>query len=512
MADPIAWGMIDEVGEKVGGVGAKVDDIGPKIDNINKNVGAIAGDVENTLNTGMNTWTQSINKAVQDLKAETTEMHEVVNAAPVGIPAPSLQYIDAHSTASGIVVEYKANFANIGADKHEVLAQTKGVMVRYSSVAFPKNKEEGTLAFTDEDLFDVDAIGNCVAKTKQKSIIGLSNGTTYYIAAFPYSTYNTYNESIGDAQCAKCAYSATKGNLIVDVTSDFEYKPLGAYSATLKPASGGELITKQATGAAKVVFNSLDAGNYELSFSDTTHFDKPAKKTIAIVAGQTKKEAAQFRQALALSDCDFTEISEIAASGHAADFFFVGASKLIRIGGEDLTLEIAAFNHDDLPGGGKAPITFVFRNLLTDVRQMNPTNTNVGGFTGSQMYRWLQGDFLNSLPADLRAAIKMVNKKTSAGNQSSTIKTEPMKCFLLSEKEVGLQNYSAAGEGATYSLFTTTSKRIKKLANGAGEASIWWLRSPYASDSGHFCCVSTYGNADGYSAGSAYGVCVGFCI
>ena len=128
------------------------------------------------------------------------------------------------------------------------------------------------------------------------------------------------------------------------------------------------------------------------------------------------------------------------------------------------------------------------------------------------MYRWLQGDFLNSLPADLRAAIKMVNKKTSAGNQSSTIKTEPMKCFLLSEKEVGLQNYSAAGEGATYSLFTTTSKRIKKLANGAGEASIWWLRSPYASDSGHFCCVSTYGNADGYSAGSAYGVCVGFCI
>ena len=67
---------------------------------------------------------------------------------------------------------------------------------------------------------------------------------------------------------------------------------------------------------------------------------------------------------------------------------------------------------------------------------MNASNTNSGGFTGSEMYSWLQNTLLPTLPSDLQSVLKSVNKKTSAGSQSSTINTNSMKLFLFSEIEI----------------------------------------------------------------------------
>ena len=146
-------------------------------------------------------------------------------------------------------------------------------------------------------------------------------------------------------------------------------------------------------------------------------------------------------------------------------------------------------------------------------RRMNASNTNSGGFTGSEMYSWLQNTLLPTLPSDLQAVLKSVNKKTSAGSQSSTINTNSMKLFLFSEIEIfGSTTYSKAGEGSQYSYFATAANRIKYLSNGSGSASWWWERSPYGSGSNSFCVVSSSGGADGYSAHSAYGVCFGFCV
>lgn len=105
------------------------------------------------------------------------------------------------------------------------------------------------------------------------------------------------------------------------------------------------------------------------------------------------------------------------------------------------------FNHDDLASGGKAGITFGMKNLMATTRRMNASNTNSGGFTGSEMYSWLQNTLLPTLPSDLQAVLKSVNKKTSAGSQSSTINTNSMKLFLFSEIEIfGSTTYSKAGE------------------------------------------------------------------
>lgn len=235
-----------------------------------------------------------------------------------------------------------------------------------------------------------------------------------------------------------------------------------------------------------------------------TNYTAPANKTINVTVQMLSPT---------LANNTWAQIAAASEAGVAASTWSVGDTKNITVGGETLTVEIVGFNHDDLASGGKAGITFGLKNLMANTRQMNSSNTNAGGFTGSDMYDWLQGTLLNSLPSDLRAVLKSVNKKTSAGSQSSTINTNAMKIFLFSEIEIfGSVTYSKSGEGSQYSRFATASSRIKYLSNGSGSANVWWERSPYGDYSHGFCCVGSGGDAGHYSANLSWGVCFGFCV
>lgn len=76
MADPIAWGMIDEVGEKVDGV--------------NSNVQSIVNNVNDAMNNGLDGLDIKGNQLVEHVKNETAAMKEAIEAATFGVPAPSL--------------------------------------------------------------------------------------------------------------------------------------------------------------------------------------------------------------------------------------------------------------------------------------------------------------------------------------------------------------------------------------------------------------------------------------
>lgn len=215
-----------------------------------------------------------------------------------------------------------------------------------------------------------------------------------------------------------------------------------------------------------------------------------------------------------LNEYTWEEISYISSNGLASEYGFqVGDEKNITLStNEALTLAIMDFDHDDLADGtGYAGITFGLKNLMKDTRQMNSSNTNKNGFTGSAMYTWLQGELLNSLPSDLQTVIKMVNKKTSAGNESTTINTDAMNLFLFSEQEIfGAKTYSVGNEGTQYSYFATAGNRVKYYSTGL--AGSYWERSPNARDSKNFCDVRGDGSAHNYYASYSYGVCFGFCV
>ena len=103
-----------------------------------------------------------------------------------------------------------------------------------------------------------------------------------------------------------------------------------------------------------------------------------------------------------------------------------------------------------------------------------------------------------------------MQKKSSAGNQSSSIQTTNDKLFLLSEIEIfGSTTYSFAGEGKQYAYYQAGNSKVKNLS---GSANLWWERSPNSSNSTAFCYVSSSGGAGAADAGYSSGVAFGFCF
>ena len=224
------------------------------------------------------------------------------------------------------------------------------------------------------------------------------------------------------------------------------------------------------------------------------------------------------------------DIAQIAAAGTAKKFFNVGDEKVITLStGEEVTLVILGFDHDDIAGGGKAPITIGMKNCLSTTYSMNGSNTNAGGWENSTMRKNVMATLLSQLPSDLQKVIKTVNKPASAGSQSTDITVSTDKLWLLSPVEIMGTEVAPTNaapynqEGAQYEYYKTVKDgagtgatanpdRIKHLSNGGGAACPWWLRSPFAANATYFMNVNSAGNVRYGVASNAFGVSFGFCL
>lgn len=263
-----------------------------------------------------------------------------------------------------------------------------------------------------------------------------------------------------------------------------------------------------------------ESTNYVLAEGEIG-YDTTSKVT-KIGDGSTPWKALPFFATtdLSFSKASWGQIAALSEGGSASKYFSVGDEKTIELTtGEEITLVILGFNHDDLASGGKAGITIGMKNLLATRYAMNSSNTNAGGWDQSKMRTETMQTLLAQLPSDLRNSIKQVNKKATAGGASTTITTSSDKLFLFSEVEIdGTTTAGYADEGEQYEYWktikdgTVAADRIKYLSNGGGSAYSWWLRSPSVSTSTHFRCISSTGVVYHSGASLAYGVSFGFCV
>lgn len=212
------------------------------------------------------------------------------------------------------------------------------------------------------------------------------------------------------------------------------------------------------------------------------------------------------------SDATWEQIIEACQNKTVPDTWVADGTcyKDMEINGTNYRIDIIGKNHDTYAAGGTAPLTFQMHDCYTETKQMNSSDTNSGGWRNSAMRTTHLPAILNMMPAEVKAAIRDVRKKSSAGNQSSSIQTTNDKLFLLSEIEIfGSTTYSFAGEGKQYAYYQAGNSKVK---NRSGSAHTWWERSPRSSSAASFCYVTRGGNANTNVASGSFGVAFGFCF
>lgn len=268
---------------------------------------------------------------------------------------------------------------------------------------------------------------------------------------------------------------------------------------------GGKTLTAMVSGGEAVLYPT-ELGEWTIKYTfDSSQKTKQWKlEVIGIVY------VYPFTIGDNLNDTDWADIDICGRLGMAQQFFKVGDSKTVNIGGTNYEVQIIGFNHDDKVSGGKAAYSFQLVDCLNQTQQMNTGNTNTGGWNGSAM-RGRMSTYKSQLPAALRNVIKTVKKKsgTGGGSSSGTQQTND-DLFLLSEIEIfGTTTYSVAGEGTQYEWYKAGNSRIKKVN---GSAYYWWERSPLSGNTNYFCYVDGSGSAADSGAGNSYGVSFGFCV
>jgi hypothetical protein len=278
-------------------------------------------------------------------------------------------------------------------------------------------------------------------------------------------------------------------------------KTVPGAAVTLK--QGDITLTGTADAKGSLTMNPSKLGNWTITIktANATYTDTLAVEVIGI-----------FRKVFpGLSTMKPADINAVGQAGAARELFNIGDTVNVTLtDGEAITLRLEDFDHDDLVAGGKAKMSFMMVDCLNTTAKMNATNTNVGGWNSSAM-RSSMVAYLNKFPAEWRAIIKPVKKKTTSGNKSTTIQTTNDSLWLASFKEVGLYTTTVgySEEGETYPLFTDNASRIKKVK---GSRSHWWSRSPYTSGATHFHLVYSSGSDSNNNASYTCGVCLGLCV
>ena len=207
----------------------------------------------------------------------------------------------------------------------------------------------------------------------------------------------------------------------------------------------------------------------------------------------------------------------------------VGDTKKVSIGGTNYTVRVAnnttSTECNDINFSQTACGFVVEFADIVENRQMNSTDTNVGGWKDSAMRTYANGAFFNNLPEDLRNVI--IETKVESGHGSTTGETNfpsTDKIYLLSSHEVwedGTSNQVSSKDTAWdktrqldyyKNLGVTTdsySGAIKKYNNSNSE---WWLRATYYSIDSRFLTVTDEGDWNYYVADYHGGLAPAFRI
>ena len=202
--------------------------------------------------------------------------------------------------------------------------------------------------------------------------------------------------------------------------------------------------------------------------------------------------------------------------------------------GEDVCKKLALWTHENIGFNacgfnryylvdnpdGMCSFSLVGSHLLERTRQMNTTDTNVGGWANSELNNFLNGRLYNAIPTQIRSLIKPVVVWSSIGGGSTTTPSTELSsssCYVSipSVKDVDGINTSGVANSDPYnsesftpvSIFSSVDARKRAFENG--DYNDYWLRSPAINYPRYFWRVEADGSLYAISPSTAkYGVLI----
>ena len=204
--------------------------------------------------------------------------------------------------------------------------------------------------------------------------------------------------------------------------------------------------------------------------------------------------------------------------GSYASVYSVGDTVPLDLGSEGVVnMQIVAFDADDkADGSGKAPISWISKELLKSGHRMNPvlvTNDDgtyqegtgaIGGWEKSDMRSYLQDTIKPLIQESVRNNIVSVLKTQLAHDTAGTKFTQ------TTVDDVWIPSQSETLASGLYGgLFNSNNVRAKSKV-GTTSATNWWLRETESEDSFEYMYSSGY-STSGRDADYTYAVALGFC-
>lgn len=157
-------------------------------------------------------------------------------------------------------------------------------------------------------------------------------------------------------------------------------------------------------------------------------------------------------------------------------------------------------------------LQFDFLESFPEKQRMTASNTNVGGYSATEMYTTTLPALIEALPSWLKTRLKTFSVVATEGNQSTTLETiGNNKLALRSASEVRATpnaSYFPVSEGSEVQFYQTTPDSSSggtryKYKAGTSSTDGWLLRSPETSSTSYFGYINSYGTDSVTSASSA---------
>ena len=451
---------------------------------------------------------------------------------------------------------YNATFtpgANYQWSDGTTTAKTVAWSIGRASVGVPS--QSGTLTYNGSAQSPVWS-GHDAAKL---TIGGTTSGTNAGSYNATFTPVSNYQWSDGSTAAKTVAWSIGKAA----GSSSLNKSSLALSTGTM---SGTISVTRAGNGAVSASSSNTNVATVSVSGTTVTVTAK-AKGTATItvkVAEGTNHTAPANRTCsvsvtlptTSLNDNTWATIKEVSDAGQGENYWSVGDTKRITINGKvgnftfsNLAIDafIIGFNHNSSREGTNR-IHFQIGKIggkdvcLCDSQygsgqsgngyfNMNPNNSNSGGWNGSYMRKTLLGNsgtpssppansMLAALPSDLRAVMKSVTKYSDntggSPDNASYVTSTTDYLFLLAEFEYhGARSYANSAEKnfqLQYSYYKAGNSKVKYKHGETGTAAHHWCRSVYVGYTYRFCLVNTNGSATSFNAYYSWGAAPGFTV